>query len=80
MAELKKELSLYGLVMIAIGASVGVGIFLTPGKIANIVITDGSPLLQVTQIKGVFIDGNPYQPETRQTRLYEKYQKRLLKK
>ncbi len=39
MAELKKELSLYGLVMIAIGASVGVGIFLTPGKIAEHVQT-----------------------------------------
>lgn len=34
MAELRKELSLYGLVMVAIGASIGVGIFLTPGQIA----------------------------------------------
>jgi basic amino acid/polyamine antiporter, APA family len=33
-AELRKDLSLYGLVMVAIGASVGVGIFLTPGQIA----------------------------------------------
>ncbi len=35
MPELKKELSLYGLVMIAIGASVGAGIFRTPGEIAG---------------------------------------------
>jgi basic amino acid/polyamine antiporter, APA family len=34
MGELKKEISLYGLVMIAIGASIGAGIFQTPGKIA----------------------------------------------
>jgi basic amino acid/polyamine antiporter, APA family len=34
MTELKKELSLFGLVMIAIGASVGVGIFKTPTEIA----------------------------------------------
>jgi APA family basic amino acid/polyamine antiporter len=37
--ELRKEISLYGLVMIAIGASIGVGIFLTPGKIADYVQT-----------------------------------------
>lgn len=34
MAELRKELSLYGLTMIAVGCSVGSGIFLTPGQIA----------------------------------------------
>ncbi len=38
-AELRKDISLYGLVMIAIGASIGVGIFLTPGKIAEHVQT-----------------------------------------
>ncbi|MFZ4544541.1 MAG: APC family permease [Saprospiraceae bacterium] len=34
MTELRKEISLFGLTMIAIGASIGVGIFLTPGNIA----------------------------------------------
>jgi APA family basic amino acid/polyamine antiporter len=35
MAELRREISLINLVLIAVGASVGVGIFLTPGKIAD---------------------------------------------
>ena len=52
---------------------------LTAGKLAHIVIADGNPLLQTTQIKGTFIDGKPYSPETRQTRFYEKYRQRLKK-
>lgn len=39
MSELKKGLSLYGLIMIAIGGSVGVGIFLTPSAVAKVVQT-----------------------------------------
>ncbi len=34
MSELKKDLTLWGLTMIAIGATIGSGIFLTPSKIA----------------------------------------------
>jgi len=35
MAELRKELTLYGLTMVAIGSCVGSGIFLTPAQIAS---------------------------------------------
>lgn len=35
MAELKKELRLYGLTMVAIGSCIGSGIFLTPSQIAG---------------------------------------------
>jgi len=35
MSELKKELSLYGLTMVAIGSCIGSGIFLTPSQIAG---------------------------------------------
>lgn len=35
MAELKKELKLYGLTMVAIGSCIGSGIFLTPSQIAG---------------------------------------------
>ncbi len=35
MTKLAKELSLYGLVMVAIGATIGSGIFLTPSEIAS---------------------------------------------
>jgi imidazolonepropionase-like amidohydrolase len=50
---------------------------LTVGKQANLVIADGSILQHTAQIKGVFIDGKPYRPESRQTRFYEEYRRRL---
>jgi hypothetical protein len=50
---------------------------LTAGKLANIVVTDGSPLQESTQYKAIFVAGKPYAPESRQTRLYEKYRGRL---
>ncbi len=49
----------------------------TVGKSANLILTDGSPLQQTTQIKALFIEGQPFQPESRQTRFYEKYRARL---
>ena len=49
---------------------------ITPGKRANLIITDGSPLQPTTQIKGVFVAGRPFAPESKQTRLYERYQQR----
>ena len=51
---------------------------ITPGKVANLIITDGSPLHQTTQIKGIFVAGEPFAPESRQTRFYERYRQRLL--
>ena len=42
MAELRKELTLYGLTMVAIGSCIGSGIFLTPSQIAGYL---PSPLL-----------------------------------
>lgn len=52
---------------------------LTAGKWANVIFTDGSPLQQTTQIKGILIQGQPFAPESRQTRFYEKYRSRLKK-
>ena len=52
---------------------------LTVGKRASVIITDGSPLQQTTQIKGIFINGQPFQPESRQTKFYDKYRARLKK-
>jgi imidazolonepropionase-like amidohydrolase len=49
----------------------------TGGKLANLVITDGSPLQETTQYKAIFIAGKPYPPESRHTRLYDKYRARL---
>src|SRR5205823_8637499 len=42
---------------------------LTAGKLANVLITDGSPLQESTQYKAIFVAGKPYAPESRQTRL-----------
>ncbi|HEY4263662.1 MAG TPA: amidohydrolase family protein, partial [Schlesneria sp.] len=52
---------------------------LTAGKWANAVITDGSPLQETTQIKGILIQGQPFAPESRQTKFYDKYRARLKK-
>lgn len=51
---------------------------ITPGKLADLVILDGSPLQVTSQVKGVVIAGQPFRPESRQTRLAEKYQQRLM--
>ncbi|MCH8829124.1 MAG: amidohydrolase family protein [Planctomycetes bacterium] len=50
---------------------------LTRGKLASLIISDGPPLQHTTQIKGVFVEGVPFAPVSRQTRFYEKYRKRL---
>ena len=51
---------------------------LTPGKRADLIITDGSPLIITAQIRGIIIAGKPFAPESRQTRLAEKYRQRIL--
>jgi imidazolonepropionase-like amidohydrolase len=48
-----------------------------PGKRANLVITAGHLLQPTTQVVGLFINGEPIKPESRHTRLYAKYHKRL---
>jgi imidazolonepropionase-like amidohydrolase len=53
---------------------------ITPGKRADLLITDGSPLQTTTQIKGTIVNGQPFAPQSRQTRLYEKYRARLAPK
>ena len=47
------------------------------GKLANLIITTGNPLQPTSQIKGIFIAGEPHEPVSKQTRLYEKYQQRM---
>jgi len=47
------------------------------GKCANLVITGGDPLQASTQVLAIFVDGKPYEPTNKQTRLYDKYRKRL---
>jgi imidazolonepropionase-like amidohydrolase len=48
-----------------------------PGKRANLVITAGHVLQPTTDVRALFIDGRPFSPESRHTRLYAKYRGRL---
>ncbi|MDR3634203.1 MAG: amidohydrolase family protein [Isosphaeraceae bacterium] len=47
------------------------------GKRANIVVTAGHILQPTTRVKALFINGRPVSPESRHTRLYDKYLQRL---
>lgn len=47
-----------------------------PGKLANLIVTDGDPLEIRTTMHHVIIKGVPVPHETRHTRLYEKYRSR----
>ena len=50
---------------------------LLPGKLADVIITDGDLLEITTQVEYVFIEGRQLSLETRQTRLRDKYAARL---
>src|SRR5690606_2945987 len=47
-----------------------------PGKLANLVITDGDPLEIRTTVREVIIAGVPVSLDTRHSRLYERYRQR----
>ncbi len=47
------------------------------GKRANVVITAGHILQPTTVVKALFLNGKPLAPESRHTRLYDKYRRRL---
>ena len=74
-AEGLKSVTLYPARILGVEDRMG---SLTTGKLANLLITDGSPLQPATKYKAIFVSGKPYAPESRHTRLYEKYRGRLL--
>ena len=47
------------------------------GKKANLVLTAGHILQPTTEVKGLFLAGKPMAPESRHTRLYDKFRRRL---
>lgn len=49
---------------------------LEQGKIANVIVTNGDPLELTTDVKYLFIKGQPTSTENKHQRLYEKYLKR----
>ncbi len=72
--EALKAVTLYPAQILGVDKEVGT---IEKGKRANLVITNGDLLQPSTQVLGLFIDGRPLQPTSKQTRLYEKYQERL---
>ncbi|MEM7583626.1 MAG: amidohydrolase family protein [Acidobacteriota bacterium] len=49
---------------------------ITPGKIANLIVTDGDPLEITTQVHHVIINGRQADTNNRHRRLYEQYRSR----
>jgi len=52
---------------------------ISPGKIANLVISDGDPFEQTSNIRYVFINGQPVPLTSKHTRLRDQYLQRLKK-
>ncbi|AIE84952.1 amidohydrolase family protein [Fimbriimonas ginsengisoli] len=50
---------------------------LQPGKVANVIVTDGDPLEVTTHLRYLFIDGKPVALESHYTDLYRKYMSRV---
>jgi imidazolonepropionase-like amidohydrolase len=50
---------------------------LETGKRANLVVTAGNLLQPTTPVLALFVDGEPFRPESRHTQLYAKYRHRL---
>lgn len=53
---------------------------LEPGKLANLIVTDGDPLEVSTNVQRLFIAGKPLPLESKHTRLYNLYKQRLTEK
>jgi imidazolonepropionase-like amidohydrolase len=50
---------------------------LSPGKLGNIVISDGDPLDLTSNIRYVFVNGQPVEMKSKFTRLRDQYLKRV---
>ena len=70
-----RALTLWPAEMLGVGDRLG---SIEAGKIANLIVTDGSPLEITTQIEHVVIDGREVSTDNLHRRLYEKYRARPL--
>ena len=68
--EALKSITLYAAQILGAGDILG---SIDPGKIADLVVTDGDPLEIETHVEQVYVAGRPVKMENRQTRLFEKY-------
>jgi imidazolonepropionase-like amidohydrolase len=69
-----KAVTLYPAQILGVAGQLGT---IEKGKRANLVLTDGDPLQASTQVKALFIDGQPLEPASKHTRLYDRYRERL---
>lgn len=69
-----KAVTLYSAEILGVADKFGT---IETGKHANLVIANGDVLQASTQVLSVFIEGRPHEPTNKQTRLFDKYQKRL---
>jgi imidazolonepropionase-like amidohydrolase len=69
-----RAVALYPAQILGVGDQLG---SIETGKRANLVLTNGDILQASTQVLALFIDGKPLEPESKQTRLYERYRERL---
>ena len=68
-----KSITLYPAQILGVADRLG---SIEPGKVADLFIADGDPLEIATHVEQVYIAGKPISMETRQTRLFEKYDHR----
>ena len=71
--EALKSVTLYPAQILGVADLVG---SIEPGKIADLIITDGDPLEITTHIEQVWVAGKPIAMQNRQTRLFDKYDQR----
>ena len=71
--EALKSITLYPAQMLGVADRLG---SIEPGKIADLIVADGDPLEITTRVEQVYIAGRPVSMETRQTRLFQKYDAR----
>jgi len=71
--EALRGVTLYPAQILGLGDRLG---SIEPGKNADLVVTDGDLLDVTTHVQQVFIDGEAISMETRQTRLFKKYDSR----
>jgi imidazolonepropionase-like amidohydrolase len=69
-----KAVTLYPAKILGVAEQLG---SIEPGKRANLVLANGDILQASTQVACVFIDGKPYEPVSKHTRLYDRYRERL---
>ena len=71
--EALKSITVYPAEIFGVADRIG---SLAPGKVANVIVTDGDPLEIRTNVKRVFIGGEEIPMDSYHTLLYEKFKKR----